>query len=217
MWPDVRRDIVLLICVLVVCARCGSAVEPPATTPAPTLAGLSLRPSPAPSTTRVGTASPPAASPSAAALATPTPLAAPSAQAAPTPVAAPFVYLWPSYLPSGMQLSPKESRVAREGEVGEGGLGFFIITFQAGTNKLVVGGGATETLPLSGDRRHVTAGSREGTLITNGDQRQIVFDVPKGSLFVYSFGLGQEELLRVAGSLEPIDVQELRRRAAPGS
>ena len=40
----------------------------------------------------------------------------------------------------------------------------------------------------------------------------MVFDVPKGSLFVYSSGLSEEELLRVADSLGPIDLLELRQR-----
>jgi hypothetical protein len=112
-----------------------------------------------------------------------------------------------------MQVSPTESRIARTGELGTGGIGFFIITFKAGTQKLVVGGGSTETLPLTGDQRRLVVGTRQATLTTNGDQRQVVFEQPIGSLFVYSFGLSEDELLRVAASLAPIDVAEMRKRA----
>ena len=70
----------------------------------------------------------------------------------------------------------------------------------------------SQTLPLTGDQRRVVVGQRQATLITNGEQREVVFDVPSGSLFVYGTGFGEDELLRVAGSLEPIDVQQLRTR-----
>jgi hypothetical protein len=53
---------------------------------------------------------------------------------------------------------------------------------------------------------------RDATLTTGAAGRQVVFDMPKGSLFVYSSTLSEEELLRVAGSLQPIDVVELRSR-----
>jgi hypothetical protein len=111
-----------------------------------------------------------------------------------------------------MQVATKESRVPREGEVGQDGLGFFIVTFASGTSRLVVGGGATDTLPLTGDQRRVEVGGRAATLTTSDPQRQVVFDVPKGKLFVYSSILSEDELLRVAGSLQPIDLPELRRR-----
>jgi hypothetical protein len=109
-----------------------------------------------------------------------------------------------------MHVSPGESRVARESEVGPDGLGFFIVTFTDGTAKLVVGGGATEMLPLAGEQRRLTVSGREATLTTNGDQRQLAFVAPRGRLFVYGSHLSEEELLRVAGSLQPIDVQDLR-------
>jgi hypothetical protein len=57
-------------------------------------------------------------------------------------------------------------------------------------------------------------GSREATLTTNGEQRQVVFAATSGSLFVYSSQLSEEELLRVAGSLQPIEVQDLRALVA---
>jgi hypothetical protein len=40
----------------------------------------------------------------------------------------------------------------------------------------------------------------------------LVFDVPKGSLFVYSSSLSEDELVRIADSLKPIDLLELRKR-----
>jgi len=198
-----------MLLVMLICAGCGAATAPPVATPSPTIAGAALRPSPTPLATSVAPppSSPAALSPSAnAAVASALP-------AATTVKTSTFVYLWPAYLPAGMQVSPTESRIARAGELGEGGIGFFIITFKAGTQKLVVGGGSTETLPLTGDQRRVVVGARQATLTTNGDQRQVVFEQTSGSLFVYSFGLSEEELLRVAGSLAPIDVAEMRNRA----
>src|SRR5438046_2951204 len=75
-------------------------------------------------------------------------------------------------------------------------------------------GGAPEARPRTGDQGGLTVGGRQATLRTNGGQRQVVFDVAAGSLFVYGLGIGEEELLRVAGSLQPIDVRELRQRVA---
>ncbi|HEX5691418.1 MAG TPA: hypothetical protein VFX76_15495, partial [Roseiflexaceae bacterium] len=123
-----------------------------------------------------------------------------------------FTYLWPAYLPADMAVSPQESRVARDGELGQNGLGFFIVTFAAGTGRLVIGGGATATLPLTGDQRRVEVAGRGATLTTGAAGRQVVFDTPSGSLFVYSSTLSEDELLRVAGSLEPIDIADLRAR-----
>jgi hypothetical protein len=109
-----------------------------------------------------------------------------------------------------MQISPSESRVASDDEIGQDGLGFFIVTFADATAKLVIGGGATEALPLTGEQRRMTVGGREATLTTNGDKRQLVFRVSNGKLFVYSSGLSEEALLQIAGSLQPIEVQDLR-------
>jgi hypothetical protein len=190
-------------------AGCAAQAAVPPTAPSPTIAALPLRsmlPAPGraatrPPAARASTATPPAFS---------QPTAAPRA-GTPAPLE-PFVYLWPAYLPNGMQVSPKESRVPREGEIGQNGQGFFIVTFAAGTGRLVIGGGATDALPLAGDQRRIEVGGRPATLTTNDPQRQVTFDVPKGSLFVYSSILSEDELLRVAGSLQPIDLSELRRR-----
>jgi hypothetical protein len=110
-----------------------------------------------------------------------------------------------------MRPSPAESRVAREGDLGANGFGFYIVTLNSGQQKLAIGGGDIENvLPLAGDERRISAGTRAGKLITSGDQREIVFDVARGKLFVYSSGLSEDELLKVAASLQPIDVQALR-------
>src|SRR5262245_60734206 len=192
-------------------AGCGdTAAIPTVAPPSPTIAAP-----PPPSATpaaagRAATSPPVTAQPTATPPTFASPTAAPQAG---TPAEQePFVYLWPSYLPEGMQLSPRESRVPREGEIGQNGLGFFIVTFALGTGRLVIGGGATDTLPLTGDKHRVEIGGRAATLTTNATQRQLTFDVAKGSLFVYSSSLSEEELLRVAGSLQPIDLIELRAR-----
>jgi hypothetical protein len=124
------------------------------------------------------------------------------------------VYFWPTYLPADMRPSPTESRVARDDEIGENGLGFYIVTLNAGNHKLVVGGGDLQAaLPLVGSEQSITVGNRTGKLVTSGEQRQIIFEVPKGLLFIYSLGLSEQELLRVAESLQPINVSDLRARA----
>jgi hypothetical protein len=191
---------------------CGGQVAEPPTLPSPTLAAPLVRPSPTLGVPVTAAARPPATHPPVVQPAPATPLAGSPAQPAPTAPAAPFAYLWPAYLPANMQISPVESRVPREGEVGQNDLGFFIVTFTDGAVKLVIGGGATETLPLTGEQRRMTVGGRPATLTTNGSQHQVVFDVPKGSLFVYSSSLSEDELLRVADSLKPIDLLELRKR-----
>lgn len=124
----------------------------------------------------------------------------------------PFEYQWPAYQPEGFTLAPNESRVARDEEVQFGGVGFFVITFNATEQKLVVGGGSTEALPLQGDEQVVAIGEREAQLTTSGNQRQIQFNQSDSSLFVYGFGVSEDELLRVAESLEPISVTDLRTR-----
>jgi hypothetical protein len=199
--------------VLVVCAGCASEQALPAATPSPTIA-VPARPSPPPAaaSTQAPAATRPATMrPAATGEPTPTPPAiAQSTASLATPE--PFVYLWPAYVPADMRVSPGESRVAHEGEIGQNGLGFFIVTFTSGSGKLVVGGGATDTLPLAGDQRRIVVGGRAATLTTSGAGRQVAFDVPKGSLFVYSSNLSEEELLRVAGSLQPIDLTDMRKR-----
>jgi hypothetical protein len=214
---SLRFECLIGVLVALALSGCGDQGAVPAGTPSPTIAvAPSARPSPTPP--GVFATRPPAV-PSAAATApaasnrAATALARTPAQLAATVPPAPFAYLWPAYLPPGMQLSPAETRVPREGETGPEGLGFFIATFASGPTRLVIGGGATDALPLSGEQRRVSVGPRAATLTTSGDRRQIVFDAQRGSLFVYSSGLSEEELLRVAGSLKPIDLQELRRRA----
>jgi hypothetical protein len=164
--------------------------------PSPTIAVAALQPAPARPT------------PTAAAIGG-RPTATPAIQAA--PVAEPSIYLWPTYLPPNMQPSPTESRVASDGQTGEAGLGFYIITLNNGPQKLSIGGGdLSDVLPLSGDQRAITAGARAGTLITSGDRREIVFNMARGKLFLYSTGLDEPELLKIAESLQPIDVKTLR-------
>jgi len=146
----------------------------------------------------------------------PNPTAAPSASqptAASQAAAEPSAYLWPSYLPANMSVSPPESRVASAHEVDASGLGFFVIVLNGKNQKLSIGGGnIKDTIPITGQERNITAGSRSGRLITNATQREIVFDVTRGKLFIYSVGISEEELLKVAGSLEPIDAQALREK-----
>ncbi len=110
-----------------------------------------------------------------------------------------------------MRPSPTESRVANEGQTGEAGLGFYIITLNNGPQKLSIGGGdLSDVLPLSGDQRSITAGARTGTLITSGDRREIVLNMARGKMFLYSAGIDEQELLKIAESLQPIDVKTLR-------
>lgn len=192
----------------VACVACGTqAASAPVPTPSPTIAAIIipatpvLSPTPPPQPTSV----PPAAAP------TNTP-----PHAATTLTPEPTIYLWPSYLPTGMQPAPEESRVSGENELGDNDLGFYLITLNGNGNKLAIGGGGLQdVLPLTGDMRPIQAGTRKGTLITNSDQREVVLDVARGKLFVYSKGLAEEELLRVAASLQPIDVHTLRALAAP--
>lgn len=150
----------------------------------------------------------------------PIPTVTPTPPPSPTPDLAalieddeePFEYQWPAYQPEGFTLAPNESRVARDEEVPFGGVGFFVVTFNAATEKLVVGGGSTEALPLQGEQQVVTIGEREGQLITSGDQRQIRLEQANSHVFIYGFGVSEEEIIQVAESLEPISVTELRSR-----
>ncbi len=110
-----------------------------------------------------------------------------------------------------MRPAPAESRVASTSQIGDAGMGFYLITLNNGPQKLTIGGGdLSEVLPLSGEQRAITAGARAGTLITSGDRREIVFNMARGKLFLYSAGLDEQELLKIAESLQPIDVKTLR-------
>jgi hypothetical protein len=193
---------------LALCAGCANQpASVPTAVPSPLVAAQASQPAPGaqPPAVPQPTATPPYFG---AQVAPPT--AIPASQ----PLANPSVYFWPRYLPPNMRPAPNESRVASDNEVGANGLGFFIVTLNASGQKLVVGGGdIQDVLPLAGAEQKITAGARSGTLITNGEQRQIVFDVPKGKLFVYSQGLSEQELMRVAESLQPIAVEDLRARA----
>jgi hypothetical protein len=173
---------------LVGCAACGGSPAPVAA-PSPTITAAVIAPgSMQPTAPARPTPSPPANLPT-----------NPPAVAAPTLAPEPSIYLWPTYLPAGMQPSAAESRVSGEAEAGEDGLGFYIITLNGGEGKkLAIGGG----------------GLREG-LPLGGDERELVFTIARGKLFVYSFGLSEAELLRVGESLQPIDVRALRELAAP--
>ena len=191
------------------CAGCGGSPAPaaappesqaaPAPSPAATAPPISPSPRPLNVELEIAPTAPPAAS-------TPAP-----GQAA-SPTETPFAYLWPEYLPDGMAPSPDESRVARDGELGQGDVGFFIVTFNGDGRKLIVGGGSVEALALSGTIRTVLVGGRGARLVTSGDQRQLILAGTQGTLFVYGAGIEEQELLRVAESLRPIDVRELRER-----
>lgn len=125
-----------------------------------------------------------------------------------------FVYRWPSFLPEGMRPSPDETRIAREDEVGDGDIGFYLVTFNGDTNKIVIGGGAVEPFSLSGPIERINLGSYPARVVTQGDQTLIVIDDgAPGALFVFGAGVVRDDLVRVAASLEPIDPREMRRRA----
>jgi hypothetical protein len=178
------------------CAGQGASAPPSPTTPSPTIAAAQVQPAPARPT------------PTIAAIGGQTTAMPANPAAAP---AEPSIYLWPTYLPPNMHPSPTESRVASAGQTGEVGLGFYIITLNNGQQKLSIGGGdLSDVLPLSGDQRSITVGARAGTLITSGDRREIVFNMARGKLFLYSAGLDEQELLKIAESLQPIDVKTLR-------
>lgn len=124
-----------------------------------------------------------------------------------------FAYQWPAYVPDGMAVAPSESRIARDGEVGDGGVGFYLVTFNSGAKKLVIGGGAVEPFSLSGTIERIRLGARGARIVNQGDQTLIVIDDgAPGTLFVFGLGCARDDLLRVAESLAPIDVREMRRR-----
>ncbi len=196
----------ILIPVLIFCSACATQqpVPPAVERPTPTIAAMIL-PSP------VVPAIQPVPMP-ASPVPTLTPTAAPVTGNQPTPSPIPFVYLWPAYLPNGMAPSAAESRVAGEGEAGLDGLGFFIVTFNGGDRKIVIGGGSIEAFPLEGQQRRMEIDSRPATLTSSGKRLQVIFDTPSGKLFVYGSGVSEQELLLVAGSLLPIDVREMREQ-----
>lgn len=197
----INRGIILPALALLLLTSCaGQSARVPAATP--TIATAALQPAPARPT------------PTIAAIGG-RPTARPAIQAAPAdpaaPIAEPSIYLWPTYLPPNMRPAPAESRVASTSQIGDAGMGFYLITLNNGPQKLTIGGGdLSEVLPLSGDQRAITAGARAGTLITSGDRREIVFNMARGKLFLYSAGLDEQELLKIAESLQPIDVKTLR-------
>lgn len=124
-----------------------------------------------------------------------------------------FAYQWPDYLPAGMAPAPVESRIAREGEIGDGGVGFYLVTFNNGPQKLVIGGGAVEPFSLSGPIERVRLGARGARIVTQENQiLAVIDDGAPGTLFVFGVGLERAELLRVTESLTPIDVRDLRQR-----
>lgn len=195
------------------CVGCSTTEveQPPATiTPTATLAVAAI---PTPGTLPTPNTDPiPTITPTPPRPRTPTPSPTPDLAALIDDEEEPFEYQWPAYQPEGFTLAPNESRVARDEEVPFGGVGFFVVTFNAAAQKLVVGGGSTEALPLQGEQQVVTIGEREAQLITSGDQRQIQFEQANSRLFIYGFGVSEEEIIRVAESLEPISITELRSR-----
>ncbi|PMP77052.1 MAG: hypothetical protein C0183_17770 [Roseiflexus castenholzii] len=125
-----------------------------------------------------------------------------------------FVYRWPSFLPEGMRPSPNETRIAREDEVGDGDIGFYLVTFNGDTGKIVIGGGAVEPFSLSGTIERVSIGAYTARLVTQDDQTLVVVDDgAPGTLFIFGAGVARDDLLRVVASLAPIDPHEMRRRA----
>lgn len=198
-----------LLAALLLCAACGGqpAAQSPPPIPSPTIAAAAA---PAPAQPTPTPANLAAQAPTAPAV------PAPDLPAAnPAPAGDPALYVWPADLPADLTVSPAESRIAADGEVGPNGLGFYIVTLNAGAKKLVIGGGDLgEALPLTGAERPVTLGQRTGKLITKDQQRELLFDGGPGKLFVYGMGFGEDELLRVAGSLQPIELQALRKLVA---
>jgi hypothetical protein len=143
---------------------------------------------------------------------------APTRTPAPIATANPavFNYLWPAYLPQGMVPAPRESRVARDNELGTVASGFFLVTFSmdGGKQKIILGGGAVDPLPLTGNTQQVTLDGRQATLISQGDQHLIRFVIPpdQGSLFLFGIGVSEQELRLTAESLLPITAADMRAR-----
>jgi hypothetical protein len=187
---------------LLLCAGCGAEnLAAPTAAPSPPIAAApAIEPSPTLPPAFAETSPSPSVAP-----ALPAPVGTASANTAQP------LFLWPAYIPAGMLPSLAESQVSGESQIGPNDQGFYVITLNDGPKKLAIGGGDLgEALPLVGDERRITAGERTGKLITSGNQREIIFDVPSGILFVYSSELSEEELLKVAASLRPIELQALR-------
>jgi hypothetical protein len=189
-------------------AGCGAptAAEPAA--PSPTIVAAPPR-DPVAVPTLAATALPATAAPLALATSPPSPA---SAAEEPAGAETPFAYLWPAYLPDGMAPAARESRIAADGELGPGDIGFFVVTWNGGGRKLVIGGGAAEPFPLSGRITTMELGGRGARLVTNENQRQLTLSGTEGNVFVYGAGLDEAELVKVAASLRPIDVADLRQR-----
>lgn len=210
-----RRNLQWAVLLAALCAGCGARPAAEAVPPSPTIAAMAQQPTaapPAPAPSRA--ASPQAATAPPLPLATGTPAPGATAEAAPESDDVPFAYLWPEHIPAGMTPAPAESRIARDGELGPGDIGFFVVTFNGGDRKLVVGGGAAEPFPITGRISTLALGERGARLVTSEGQRQLVISGTQGALFVYGVGIAEDELVQVAESLRPIDVAELRRRVA---
>jgi len=111
-----------------------------------------------------------------------------------------------------MKPSPAESRIARDDEVGDGDIGFYLVTFNGHGNKIVIGGGAVKPFSLSGTIERTRLGAYNARIVTQGDQTLIVIDDgAPGTLFVLGVGMARDDLLRVAASLTPVDPREMRR------
>ena len=113
-----------------------------------------------------------------------------------------------------MRIAANESRVAREDEIGTTGTGFYLVTLNGSGRKLVIGGGATDALPLIGDTRDVAYDDGTAKLTTHSDARQLVFIHDRAKFFVYSSGLSEQELMLVAESMVPTDITALRAQVS---
>ena len=194
---------VLLFSVVVsaACSASPQAAAPTRAVPTPTIAAAAIATAPLVS----ATPAPQPVQPAAPSVAAGT--AAPAEDSS-------FAYLFPAYLPNGLRVAPNESRIARENEIGTTAGGFYLVTFNGSQQKLVVGGGSTDALPVAGDQRQVAFDGATALLTTSGDQRQLVFVRNKAKYFVYGRSISEQELLIVAESLVPMDIAALRDLAA---
>lgn len=200
--------------VMLIGAGCGAPPEQSAlVAPSPTIAVLMSDPVGTPVALDSPVAAPMATTAASAAVTTAPPTAPVGQASLEEGDTSLFAYQWPDYLPVGMAPAPVESRIAREGEIGDGGVGFYLVTFNNGAQKLVIGGGAVEPFSLSGPIERVRLGARGARIVTQENQILVVIDDgAPGTLFVFGVGLERAELLRVAESLTPIDVRDLRQR-----
>lgn len=185
------------------CSNSAQALIPPTTAPTPTIAAAPVAPTvlrnaATPSPQIVVQAAGPTATPGTAVAGTDSS----------------FAYLFPAYLPNALTVAPKESRVARDNEIGTTAGGFYLVTLNGSQQKLVIGGGSTDALPISGDTRQVPYDGATALLTTSGEQRQLVFVRNKAKYFVYGRGISEQELLLVAESLVPMDITALRDMVA---